>query len=210
LTEVGSRAARVLLLTDLNSRIPVVVENSRINAVLAGDNSERPHLIYIGEPDSVKIGDRVVSSGEGGVFPPGLPVGVVAALGPGGPRIETYAELSQLGYVLVVDYGLSGALPQPLPVAPRANRRGKPNDAADCARRSASIPALFREPGLSVRMERVYASGRHRDARIMGAALCHRAEYSRSAQHDFPHCRDHRDVSRRELSIGSSAARIDG
>jgi rod shape-determining protein MreC len=124
----------VLLLTDLNSRIPVVVENSRINAVLAGDNSERPRLIYIGEPDSVKIGDRVVSSGEGGVFPPGLPVGVVAALGPGGPRIETYAELSQLGYVLVVDYGLSGALPQPLPVAPRASRRGKPNAAEELGR----------------------------------------------------------------------------
>ena len=54
-----------------------------------------------------------MSSGEGGVFPPGLPVGVVAALGPGGPRIEPYVELSQLGYVLVVDYGLSNALPQP-------------------------------------------------------------------------------------------------
>jgi rod shape-determining protein MreC len=134
LTEVGSRAARVLLLTDLNSRVPVVVENSRTSAVLAGDNSERPRLVYLGEPNSVKIGDRVVSSGEGGVFPPGLPVGVVAALGPSGPRIETYAELSQLGYVLVVDYGLSGALPQPVPVAPRATRRGKPNPAEEAGR----------------------------------------------------------------------------
>jgi rod shape-determining protein MreC len=125
LTEVGGRAARVLLITDLNSRIPVALENSHASAVLAGDNSERPRLIYLSDPDSVKIGDRVVSSGEGGVFPAGLPVGVVAALGPGGPRVEPYVELSQLGYVLVVDYGLSGALPQPVPVSPRAARRGK-------------------------------------------------------------------------------------
>jgi len=126
LTEVGRRAARLLLITDLNSRIPVVVENSRVNAVLAGDNSERPQLVYAGEPERIKIGDRVVTSGEGGVFPPGLPVGVVARLDPGGPRVEPYAELSQLGYVLVVDYGLSGGLPQPAPVAARPARRGKP------------------------------------------------------------------------------------
>lgn len=125
LTEVGGRAARVLLLTDLNSRIPVVVESSRATAVLAGDNSDRPRLMYVAAPDTVKIGDRVVSSGEGGVFPPGLPVGVVAALGPGGPRVEPFAEMSQLGYVLVVDYGLSGALPQPVPVASRPARRAK-------------------------------------------------------------------------------------
>ncbi len=47
LTEVGNRAARVLLITDLNSRIPVMIESSHVNAVLAGDNSERPRLMYL-------------------------------------------------------------------------------------------------------------------------------------------------------------------
>jgi len=125
LTEVGRRAARLLLITDLNSRIPVVVENSRATAVLAGDNSERPQLIYASEPDRIRIGDRIVTSGEGGIFPPGLAVGVVTAIDAGAPRVEPYAELSQLGYVLVVDYGLSGGLPQPVPVATRPGRRGK-------------------------------------------------------------------------------------
>src|SRR6266699_346331 len=123
LTEVGSRAARVLLITDLNSRIPVVVEKSHANAMLAGDNSQRPRLFYVGQPDTIKIGDRILTSGEGGVFPPGLPVGMVAALEPGGARVEPYVELSQLGYVLIVDYGLSGALPRPVPVATRPVRR---------------------------------------------------------------------------------------
>jgi rod shape-determining protein MreC len=126
LTEVGRRASRLLLITDLNSRIPVVIEGSHGNAVLAGDNSERPRLVYVGEPERIKIGDRVVTSGEGGIFPPGLPVGVVASLDGPGPRVEPYAELSQLGYVLIVDYGLAGGLPQPVPVAARPVRRGKP------------------------------------------------------------------------------------
>src|SRR5881275_2540263 len=125
LTEVGSRAARVLLITDLNSRIPVKIEGSNTGAVLAGDNSERPRLLYVGAPEALKIGDRVVTSGEGGVFPPDLPVGMVSAVGSAGPRVEPYVELSQLGYVLAVDYGLSGALPQPVPPAVRPGRKSK-------------------------------------------------------------------------------------
>ena len=125
LTEVGNRAARVLLITDLNSRIPVTIEASHVNAVLAGDNSERPRLLYLPSADSVKVGDRVVTSGEGGVFPPGLPIGVVGAIDAAGPRVEPYVELSQVGYVLVVDYGLSRFLPQPPQAMARTNRRTK-------------------------------------------------------------------------------------
>lgn len=128
LTEVGNRAARVLLITDLNSRIPVIIENSHVNAVLAGDNSERPRLLYLPSPDAVKVGDRVVTSGEGGVFPPGLPVGVVSAIDAGGPRIEPYVELSQVGYILVVDYGLSRSLPQPVQVLAKSGKRKSPGE----------------------------------------------------------------------------------
>jgi rod shape-determining protein MreC len=125
LTEVGSRAARILLITDLNSRIPVTVDGSHSNAVLAGDNSDRPRLVYLATPEAVKVGDRIVTSGEGGIFPPGLPVGVVTTIGGSGPRVEPYVEMSQLGYLMVVDYGLSGALPQPIPPATRPGRRAK-------------------------------------------------------------------------------------
>ena len=126
LTEVGRRAARVLLITDLNSRIPVVIESSHASAVLAGDNSGRPRLLYVSEPNTLKIGDRILTSGDGGIFPPGLPVGVVAALGPGEARVEPYVDLSRLGYVLIVDYGLSGSLPEPVPAVPHSERRVRP------------------------------------------------------------------------------------
>jgi rod shape-determining protein MreC len=125
LTEVGDRAARVLLITDLNSRIPVNVERSHAAAVLAGDNSERPRLLYLPAGDGAKVGDRIVTSGEGGVFPPGLPVGVISAIDGAGPRVEPYVELSQLGYVLVVDYGLAHSLPQPVPMLAHPGRRAK-------------------------------------------------------------------------------------
>jgi rod shape-determining protein MreC len=130
LTEVGSRASRVLLITDLNSRIPVTLESpqtetTRTSAVLAGDNSERPRLMYLPAASAAKVGDRVVTSGEGGVFPPGLPIGVVSAIDGAGPRVEPYVEMSQIGYVMVVDYGLARALPQPLPMLSHPKGRNK-------------------------------------------------------------------------------------
>ena len=126
LTEVGGRAARVLLITDLNSRIPVKIEGAHAAAVLAGDNSERPQLLYATAPDRIKVGDRVVTSGEGGVFQPDLPVGIVAALGPDGARVEPFVELSQLGYVMVVNYGLARNLPSPVTIARQPRPAGRP------------------------------------------------------------------------------------
>ena len=133
LTEVGNRAARILLITDLNSRIPVRDERSHVNAVLAGDNSERPRLLYASDPSALKVGDRIVTSGEGGIFPPGLPVGVVSAVEPEGVRIEPFADLSQLSYVIIADYGLAGALPQPVPVATTRGRRNRPASADEAS-----------------------------------------------------------------------------
>lgn len=124
-TEVGDRAARVLLVTDLNSRVPVAVDGSRERAVLAGDNSDRPRLLYLSARTTVKVGDRLVSSGNGGIFPPGLPVGEVAAIEDGIVRVEPYAELSRLDYLRIVNYGLSGVLPQP--VMPRAVKATRGN-----------------------------------------------------------------------------------
>jgi rod shape-determining protein MreC len=122
-SEVGSRAARVLLVTDLNSRVPVIVEGPQQRALLAGDNSERPCLRYLDAGAGIKIGDRVVTSGQGGVFPPGLPVGVVASVDGEAPRVEPYVEISRVEYLRIVDYGLANGLPNPVPMALRSGRR---------------------------------------------------------------------------------------
>jgi rod shape-determining protein MreC len=122
-TEVGNKAARVLLITDLNSRIPIVVEASRRRAILTGDNSERPGLLNFEAGPAPRIGDRIVTSGQGGVFPPGLPVGTVVAVDSGTARVEPYAALSRVEYLRLVDYGLGEALPNPLALAPVGAKR---------------------------------------------------------------------------------------
>jgi rod shape-determining protein MreC len=125
-SEVGTRAARVLLVTDLNSRVPVIVEGPQQRALLTGDNSERPCLRYLDAGAEIKVGDRVVTSGQGGVFPPGLPVGIVASLDGEAPRVEPYVELSRVEYLRIVDYGLADGLPKPVPIASRSGRRAEP------------------------------------------------------------------------------------
>jgi rod shape-determining protein MreC len=122
-SEVGSRAARVLLITDLNSRVPVVVDGTRQRAILAGDNTARPSLRYVDAGGTMRIGDRIVTSGQGGVFPPGLAVGVVASLDSEGARVEPYAALSRVDYLRLVDYGLAEALPNPLSISARGGKR---------------------------------------------------------------------------------------
>lgn len=107
---VGSRSSRLLLLTDLNSRIPVLIEPSRTQAILAGDNSDKPRLIHLPQGTTVTPGDRIVTSGHGGAFPPGLPVGVVASVSDGGIAVKPFVERDRLEFVRLVDYGLEGII----------------------------------------------------------------------------------------------------
>ena len=103
--EAGFHSARVLLVTDINSRIPVLVESSRARAILAGDNSDRPRLAFLAANAEVAVGDRIVTSGHGGMFPMGLPVGTVAQVRDGVVRVAPLVDLDRLEFVRVVDYG---------------------------------------------------------------------------------------------------------
>jgi rod shape-determining protein MreC len=102
--QVGYRSARVLLITDINSRVPVLVEGSRKRAILAGDNGILPRLTFMPVNASVVPGDRVVTSGHGGVFPPGLPVGRITVADDGVLRVAPFFELDRLEYIRLVDY----------------------------------------------------------------------------------------------------------
>ncbi|HGG06380.1 MAG TPA: rod shape-determining protein MreC [Aliiroseovarius sp.] len=99
---VGNETARVILLTDSNSRIPVTIQPSGQSAMLAGDNSASPPLDFLESPDLVRASDRVVSSGDGGVFPAGLLVGHVVQ----GPdrrfRVRLAADYGRLEFLRVL------------------------------------------------------------------------------------------------------------
>lgn len=117
LVQTGDWSARVLLLTDLNARMPVVVERSRDRAVLAGDNSSEPQLVYLAPDSSVQLGDRIVTSGHGGMFPPGIPVGTVTMIGEKQIRVTPMEALEQIEYVKIVDFqpvGAEGGVDEPV------------------------------------------------------------------------------------------------
>ena len=73
---VTNGASRILLLTDIASRTPVMIDRTNARAILAGDGGPNPRLEYLRGQEPVKQGDRIVTSGDGGVLPRGLPVGV--------------------------------------------------------------------------------------------------------------------------------------
>jgi len=108
--QVGHRASRVLLITDINSRIPVVLETTRTRAILAGNNTDKPRLIFVPAGARVSPGDRVVTSGHSGALPPGLPVGVISSVEDQVIRVQPFMDRERLELVRVVDYGLNGIL----------------------------------------------------------------------------------------------------
>ncbi len=124
-TELGARSARVMLITDINSRVPVILEDSRAHAIVAGTNGPRPRLMYWPEGQTPKDGERVVTSAEADAFPAGLPVGTVRVTGRNAIEIEPAARLDRLEIVRIFDYGLHGiAAPEsPAPRVQAADRR---------------------------------------------------------------------------------------
>ncbi|GAN77181.1 rod shape-determining protein MreC [Acidisphaera rubrifaciens HS-AP3] len=109
-TEVGARTARVLLITDLNSRIPVVLEGSRAHAIMVGTNGPRPRLMYWPEGVMPAEGERVVTSAEASAFPANLPIGTVHYSASNVPEVEPLAQLDRLEIVRIFDYGLHSQL----------------------------------------------------------------------------------------------------
>lgn len=94
--------SRMILLTDVSSRIPVLVERTDARAMLTGDGSGSPRLDYVRGEDSVREGDRVMSSGDGGGLPRGLPVGVVAKGMDGTWRVKLFSDRAPIDYVRVL------------------------------------------------------------------------------------------------------------
>ena len=99
---VGEGTSRVLLLTDNNSRIPVTIQPSGRQALLMGDNSPAPVLDFIEAPEDIAAGDRIVTSGDDGIFPPGLLVGQVVETNDRMLRARLAADIARLRFLRVM------------------------------------------------------------------------------------------------------------
>ncbi len=110
IVEAANNSSRVLLMTDLNSRIPVVFESSRKPAIVGGDNSRVLSLMFTERASDVRAGERLVTSGEGGMLPPGIPVGVVTGSADGVWRVTPFVEAAAVEHVRILDYALPGLI----------------------------------------------------------------------------------------------------
>ncbi|MCH2037968.1 MAG: rod shape-determining protein MreC [Rickettsiales bacterium] len=102
--EVGKRSSRILLLTDINSKVPVITNETRERAILTGNNTGDINLLYLPEDTEVKVGEMILTSGDGSLFPPGQPVGFVYKIEDSKVYVKPYVEWSHLEFVSVVDY----------------------------------------------------------------------------------------------------------
>lgn len=99
---VADNTSRVILLTDASSRIPAIIQPSGQRVIIAGDNSSVPLIDFLEDDDQVRPGHRVVSSGDGGVFPAGLLIGQVAADPSGKYRVILAADYQRLEFLRVL------------------------------------------------------------------------------------------------------------
>jgi rod shape-determining protein MreC len=108
----GEHTSWVILLSDLNSRIPVTIAPGNVQAILAGDNTAMPLLDEVARTATLKAGDQVVSSGDGGLLPQGLPIGTVVADSKGHWRVALLADPGQSQDVEVLHFAVP---PEQLP-----------------------------------------------------------------------------------------------
>ena len=110
---VGETTSRTIFLTDLNSRVPVIVQPSGLRGIVSGDNSAAPRLDFLSDPEQVRPGDRIITSGDGLVLPPDVLVGQVIVAANGQLRVRPAADYQRLRFVRVLNFRPPEAIDQP-------------------------------------------------------------------------------------------------
>jgi len=110
--------SRMLLLTDVSSRTPVLIDRTDARAMLTGDGSGNPRLEFVRGVGSVQAGDRILSSGDGGGFPRGVPIGVAAKGIDGTWRVKLFSDRGAIDYVRVMLFQDFGQLVSPSSLTP--------------------------------------------------------------------------------------------
>jgi rod shape-determining protein MreC len=110
---VGKNTSRVLFLTDTSSNIPVLIKPSNQRAILSGDNSIEPNLLFIENNKQIQPGDRILTSGDGGVFPANLLIGQVSLNSSNQLKAQLSANFSGLEYLRVIRHTPNAPINQP-------------------------------------------------------------------------------------------------
>lgn len=110
---VGKKTSRVLFLTDTSSNVPVLIKPSNQRAILSGDNSIQPNLLFIENNKQIQPGDRILTSGDGGVFPANLLIGQVSLNNINQFKAQLSANFSGLEYLRIIRHSPNAPINQP-------------------------------------------------------------------------------------------------
>lgn len=110
---VGKKTSRVLFLTDTSSNVPVLIKPSNQRAILSGDNSIQPNLLFIENNKQIQPGDRILTSGDGGVFPANLLIGQVSLNNSNQFKAQLSANFSGLEYLRIIRHSPNATINQP-------------------------------------------------------------------------------------------------
>ena len=103
-TSLDNKVARVLLLNNINSRLPVSISEDAHQGIMIGQGQNNPIIEYVREYKNIKVGDLVTTSGKGGIFPPYLVVGQVTRINGERIEVELTEDVSQLTHILLLNY----------------------------------------------------------------------------------------------------------
>ncbi len=104
ITDIDNSISRVMLATDVSSRIPVSVSDKSFQGILIGQNQKNPRIDFIKEFAQVAIGDLVTTSGKGGIFPPYIFVGQVVKKSEDYIEVELFEDIDTLTHVRLINF----------------------------------------------------------------------------------------------------------
>ena len=102
--EVNYLTSRVLLISDLNSKIPVSIEPGGYQSILSGSGKDFAVLQYLKEDYPIIDDNLVYTSGSGGVFRAGIPIGKIKSLNDNDKIVDFFSDLSQLRFVKIISF----------------------------------------------------------------------------------------------------------
>jgi len=99
IVDVNFFSSRVLLISDLNSKIPVITEPAGHHAILSGKGKNDAALEYLPENHNIKNGDKIYTSGKEGIFLPGIPIGEIKIKDKNNVSVSLFSDLNQVTFV---------------------------------------------------------------------------------------------------------------
>ncbi len=102
--EVSDDKSRLMLVTDPNSRVPVIASRSRARGVLIGMNNNLMEILYLSKNHQIRVGDMIFTSGDGDTMPAGILIGVVRKVDKSYVGVEMIEDINNADIVTVMNY----------------------------------------------------------------------------------------------------------